>query len=61
MTWVLDTCVLLDVACNDKMFADCASRAIQAKLDDTLAEAWILSWQRTMRGMNMFSVNAKAR
>ena len=22
MTWVLDTCVLLDLACNDKMFAE---------------------------------------
>ena len=22
MTWVLDTCVLLDLVCNDKMFAD---------------------------------------
>ena len=39
MTWVLDTCVLLDLACNDKMFADCASRAIQAKLDDALTIA----------------------
>ena len=36
MTWVLDTCVLLDLACNDKMFADSASRAIQSKLDDAL-------------------------
>lgn len=39
MTWVLDTCVLLDLACNDKMFAACASRAIQAKLDDALTIA----------------------
>ena len=39
MTWVLDTCVLLDLACNDKIFADCASRAIQSKLDDVLTIA----------------------
>lgn len=30
MTWVVDTCVLLDLVCNDKTFADCASRAIQS-------------------------------
>ena len=39
MTWVLDTCVLLDLACNDKIFAGCASRAIQSKLDETLTIA----------------------
>ena len=39
MTWVLDTCVLLDLVCNDKTFADCASRAIQAKLDEALTIA----------------------
>jgi len=37
--WVVDTCVLLDLACNDKTFADCASRAIQEKLDDALTIA----------------------
>ena len=39
MTWVLDTCVLLDLACNDKIFAGCASRAIQSKLDEALTIA----------------------
>ena len=39
MTWVVDTCVLLDLACNDKTFAGCASRAIQSKIDDVLTVA----------------------
>ena len=39
MTWVVDTCVLLDLACNDKAFAGCASRAIQSKMDDVLTIA----------------------
>ena len=39
MTWVVDTCVLLDLACNDKTFAGCASRAIQSKIDDALTIA----------------------
>ena len=39
MTWVVDTCVLLDLACNDKTFAGCASQAIQLKMDDVLTIA----------------------
>ena len=39
MTWVVDTCVLLDLACNDKTFAGCASQAIQSKIDDDLTIA----------------------
>jgi len=39
MIWVIDTCVLIDIACNDKTFAGCASRAIQAKLDEVLTIA----------------------
>ena len=39
MTWVVDTCVLLDLACNDKSFAGCAAEAIQSKMDDVLTIA----------------------
>jgi len=39
MTWVVDTCVLLDLVCNDQAFAECASRALQVKMDDVLTIA----------------------
>ena len=39
MTWVVDTCVLIDVFRGDKTFAAMSSMALQSKLDDVLTVA----------------------
>ena len=39
MTWVVDTCVLIDVFRGDKTFAAMSSMALQSKLDDVLTGA----------------------
>ena len=39
MTWVVDTCVLIDVFRGDKTFAVMSSMALQSKLDDVLTVA----------------------
>ena len=39
MTWVVDTCVLIDVFRGDKKFAAMSSMALQLKLDDVLTVA----------------------
>ena len=39
MTWVVDTCILIDVFRGDKTFAAMSSMALQSKLDDVLTVA----------------------
>ena len=39
MTWVVDTCVLIDVLRGDKTFSAMSSMALQSKLDDVLTVA----------------------
>lgn len=39
MTWVVDTCVILDVLDNHPDFAKVSSQALQSKLDDVLVVA----------------------
>ena len=39
MTWVVDTCVIIDVLRGDETFSTKSSMALQAKLDDVLAIA----------------------
>ena len=39
MTWVVDTCVIIDVFRGDKMFSEASSMALQSKLDDVLTIA----------------------
>lgn len=39
MTWVVDTCVLIDVFRGDKLFSMASSVALQSKLDDVLTIA----------------------
>ena len=36
MTWVVDTCILIDVLKSDPIFARSSSAALQSKLDDVL-------------------------
>ena len=36
MTWVVDTCVLIDVLKADPIFAKSSSAALQSKMDDVL-------------------------
>ena len=39
MTWVVDTCIILDILDRHPEFAEMSSRALQSKLDDELAIA----------------------
>ena len=39
MTWVVDTCVLIDILRGDKVFSEKSSDALQAKMDDVLTIA----------------------
>ena len=39
MTWVVDTCVLIDILRGDKLFSEKSSDALQAKMDDVLTIA----------------------
>lgn len=39
MTWVVDTCVIIDVFRGDEDFSASSSRALQSKLDDVLTIA----------------------
>ena len=39
MTWVVDTCIILDILDRHPEFAEMSSRALQSKLDDVLAIA----------------------
>ncbi len=39
MTWVIDTCIILDILDGHPEFAEASSRALQSKLDDVLAIA----------------------
>ncbi|MBR4612635.1 MAG: type II toxin-antitoxin system VapC family toxin [Kiritimatiellae bacterium] len=39
MTWVVDTCVLIDILKADPTFSIMSSQAIQSKMDDVLAIA----------------------
>ena len=39
MTWVVDTCIILDILDRHPEFAEMSARALQSKLDDVLAIA----------------------
>ena len=39
MTWVVDTCIILDILDRHPEFPEMSSRALQSKLDDVLAIA----------------------
>jgi len=39
MTWVVDTCILIDILKADLVFSIASSRAIQSKMDDVLLVA----------------------
>ena len=39
MTWVIDTCILIDVLKADPIFSRRSSQALQSKMDDVLAIA----------------------
>ena len=39
MTWIVDTCIILDILDRHPVFAEMSSRALQSKLDDVLAIA----------------------
>ena len=39
MTWVVDTCIILDILDSHPQFAEMSSNALQSKLDDVLAVA----------------------
>ena len=39
MTWVVDTCVLIDLISGDPEFAEASAMALQSKLDDVLVIA----------------------
>ena len=39
MTWVVDTCVLIDLIAGDRDFAEASAKALQSKMDDVLAIA----------------------
>ena len=36
MTWVVDTCIILDILDRHPMFAEMSSCALQSKLDDVM-------------------------
>ena len=39
MTWVIDTCVLIDILKADPVFSKLSSMALQSKMDDVLTIA----------------------
>ena len=39
MTWVVDTCIILDILDRHAKFAETSSRALESKLDDVLTIA----------------------
>ena len=39
MTWVIDTCILIDILKADPVFSKASSQAIQSKMDDVLVVA----------------------
>ena len=39
MTWVVDTCVLIDILTEDRDFAELSAKALQSKMDDVLSIA----------------------
>ena len=39
MTWVVDTCVILDILDGKSKFAEKSSQALQSKMDDVLVVA----------------------
>ena len=52
MTWVVDTCVILDILDRHPEFAEMSSRALQSKLDDVLAIAPV-TYVELSRGTNI--------
>ena len=50
MTWVVDTCIILDILDRHPVFAEMSSCALQSKLDDVLAIAPITYIEPTLVG-----------